>query len=275
MNYQQSETVERLLAELIRLLKLKDAREIEFYRKEIILLMEEQLGTEYRAPTCGLSELTIIDLLATGSKGATPGYLSVSPEKYFADEFNRNFHSDAKPFLATVLDKSNARQQEGKELRRSHASGQEPSLLGVSNQIDLLATGLDATIFYLDARKALEMGRGASPALGFASTALLALSAYETSNTPAQFAIAMGTNAVAGYAGSIVTATATSALQGSVVGPYGAIALGTIAGTTTALGISYSGDIAASLVSYATGSLTEGYMYLDREITYVLFRGSL
>jgi hypothetical protein len=61
-----------------------------------------QIGIEYRAPTCGMQELTAIQLFATGTPADAPDYLSAPPGSYFANNFARSFIRNEETCLSTA-----------------------------------------------------------------------------------------------------------------------------------------------------------------------------
>jgi len=64
----------------------------------------DQLGIAYRAPTCGLQNLTTMQFRATGTPEEAPGYLSVSEKSYFADNFSHSL-SSSETLLSTASQK--------------------------------------------------------------------------------------------------------------------------------------------------------------------------
>jgi len=65
----------------------------------------KELGIGYRAPVCGMQNLTPNELLATGTPERPPGYLSVDMKSYFADNACRSFSNSAEPYLDTAVRK--------------------------------------------------------------------------------------------------------------------------------------------------------------------------
>jgi hypothetical protein len=61
-----------------------------------------QTGIEYRPPTCGMQDLTTMQFLGTRTPESAPGYLSVSPNSYFADDLSRSFFSNGETCLSTA-----------------------------------------------------------------------------------------------------------------------------------------------------------------------------
>jgi hypothetical protein len=65
----------------------------------------KEIGIGYRAPVCGMQKLTPVELFATRTPERAPGYLSVSPESYFAEDAARSFSNDAGSYLVTAMRK--------------------------------------------------------------------------------------------------------------------------------------------------------------------------
>jgi hypothetical protein len=75
----------------------------------------DQLGIAFRAPMCGLQNLTASQFHATGTAAKIPDNLSVPPGSFFSDNPSRRFLSTGETALATAL-RSTATTLEG--LRR-------------------------------------------------------------------------------------------------------------------------------------------------------------
>ncbi len=63
----------------------------------------DQLGIAYRAPMCGMQNLTTMESRATGTAEQAPRYLSVTPETYFSNDFSRNFLSGPSLIILAIF----------------------------------------------------------------------------------------------------------------------------------------------------------------------------